>query len=184
MTATGPSPKTLPLIENPQDALVREQFDKLSSGSGILNLHRMMAHAPILMNASGELALALRRNTKLPRSLAEIIILRIAQVFDCDYVWERHVALARESGVTERQFTALASWRGSGAFTQREKAAIEFCEAAAQQVPIGATIFSALLNYFSPQEVVEMTMLAGSYVSTVIFVKALTVPSEKPPSMR
>ena len=59
---------------------MREQFDKLTSGSGILNLHRMMAHAPALMQASGDMALAFRRDTELARSLAELAILRTAQV--------------------------------------------------------------------------------------------------------
>jgi hypothetical protein len=59
---------------------VREQFDKLAAGSGILNLHRMMAHAPALMKALGDMVLAFRRETKLPRAVAELAILRAAQV--------------------------------------------------------------------------------------------------------
>ena len=62
----------LPLIETPEDPLVREYFEALESGRGILNLHRMMAHAPALMKASGEMAMTLRRDTMLPRALAEL----------------------------------------------------------------------------------------------------------------
>ena len=181
MTGTILSSQSLPLVDDPQDQSVRDQFNGFAGGSGILNLHRMMAHAPTLMKASGELALALRRDTTLPRSLAEIIILRIAQLFACDYVWHRHVTLARANGSTEVQLEALAHWSHSDAFTPREKAAIEFCEAAAQQLPVGPKLFATLRQHFSPREIVEMTIVAGSYVSTVIFVKALAVPAEKPP---
>ncbi len=60
MTAAKPNPPRLPLIQTPDDPLAREQFDKLAAGRGILNLHRMMAYAPTLMKASGEMALAFR----------------------------------------------------------------------------------------------------------------------------
>jgi alkylhydroperoxidase family enzyme len=103
VTASGTTPPRLPLVETPEDPALREQFDKLASGSGILNLHRMMAHAPALMKASGDMALAFRRDTELPRSLAELAILRAAQVIASDYVFTRHLPLAHESGVTERQ---------------------------------------------------------------------------------
>ena len=43
MTASGATP-VLPLVGHPDDPLVHDIFDKL--GSGILNLHRTMAHAP------------------------------------------------------------------------------------------------------------------------------------------
>ena len=107
MTSSSAAPPRLPLVENPDDPLVREQFDKLAAGSGILNLHRMMAHAPALMKASGDMALAFRRDTKLPRAIAELAILRAAQVLDAPYVWARHVPLARDCGVTARQMNAL-----------------------------------------------------------------------------
>ena len=75
MTVGGPRPLRLPLIDQPEDPAVREQFAQLAAGSGILNLHRMMAHAPALLEASGDMALALRRDAELPRSLAELAIL-------------------------------------------------------------------------------------------------------------
>ena len=75
MTAGGPRSPRLPLVAEPEDRVTREQFAQLAVGSGILNLHRMMAHAPALMKASGDMALAFRRDTELSRSLAELAIL-------------------------------------------------------------------------------------------------------------
>ena len=75
MTAGGPRSPRLPLVAEPEDRVTREQFSQLAAGSGILNLHRMMAHAPALMKASGDMALAFRRDTELSRSLAELAIL-------------------------------------------------------------------------------------------------------------
>jgi alkylhydroperoxidase family enzyme len=179
VTPSEASPPLLPLVDNPDDPFVRGQFDKLAAGSGILNLHRMMAHAPALMKASGDMALAFRRDTALPRAIAELAILRAAQVLDAPYVWTRHVPLARDCGVTAQQMNALASWPDSAAFTPAQKAALDFAEKAVQQLPLHEKAAAELRRHFTAREIVELAMVIGFYVSTAIFVKALAVPAEK-----
>jgi AhpD family alkylhydroperoxidase len=150
-----------------------------SAERGILNLHRMMAHAPALMKASGDMAFAFRRDTRLPRDLAEIAVLRTAQVADCAYVWERHLDLARTAGVTEQQIGEIAHWPKSDVFTPAQKAALAFAEKAALRLPIEPSIAANLQREFSDREIVELAMLVGFYVSSAIFIKALAVPAEK-----
>jgi alkylhydroperoxidase family enzyme len=179
VSASAPTPPRLPLVDSPGDPLAREQFDKLAAGGGILNLHRMMAHAPALMKASGDMAMVLRRDTELPRALAELAILRAAQVIDSRYVFARHLPLARQSGVTEPQLDALSHWRDSAAFTPAQKAAIGFAETIARGTPVGDAAFAELRRDFSPREIVELTMAVGFYLSTATFIKALAIPDEK-----
>jgi alkylhydroperoxidase family enzyme len=179
VTASGTTPQRLPLVETPEDPTLREQFDKLASGSGILNLHRMMAHAPALMKASGDMALAFRRDTELPRALAELAILRAARVIASDYIFRRHLPLARASGVSERQLAELEHWPDSAAFTPAQKAALGFAEKVAQRLPVEDGAFAELRRDFSSREIVELTMLVGFYVSTAIFISALAIPDEK-----
>lgn len=179
MTSTAAASPLLALVDDPEDPRVREAFAKLAAGGGILNLHRMMAHAPALMQASGDMALALRRDTKLPRAIAELAILRAAQILDAPYVWARHVPLARECGVTAQQMDALASWPDGAAFLPEQKAALAFTEKAVQQLSIDQSAAAELRRHFSAREIVELAMVIGFYVSTAIFVKALAVPAEK-----
>jgi AhpD family alkylhydroperoxidase len=169
----------LPLVEVPEDPLTKEMFERLAPGRGILNLHRMMAHAPQLMKASGELALALRRNTELSRALAEIVILRIAQMTDCAYEWAQHLPHARAAGVSEQQIAEVARWRESLAFTDAQKAALAFTEKAADGNRVVDGDVEELRRHFSPREIVELTMLVGFYVSTAILLNALAIPAEK-----
>jgi 4-carboxymuconolactone decarboxylase len=169
----------LPLVDAPEDPLAREVFAKLASGRGILNLHRMMAHAPPLMKASGDMAMALRHHTTLARSLAELVVLRTAQVIDCDYVWGRHLSLARAAGVTEQQIEEVGRWPQSTAFMPAEKTALGFAEKVAGAAPIHAATFAGLKRHFSVREIVELTMLVAFYVSTAMFIKTLAVPDEQ-----
>jgi AhpD family alkylhydroperoxidase len=179
VTTSAKTPPRLPLIGTSDDALVREAFDKLAKGRGILNLHRMMAHCPPLMKASGDMAMAFRSDAKLTRATAEIVVLRTAQVIDCDYVYRRHLPLARACGVTERQIAEVAQWRDSDAFAAGQKSAIEFAEQAAKAMPVRDSTFTALQREFSPREIVELTMLIGFYVSTAVFIKALAIPDDE-----
>jgi AhpD family alkylhydroperoxidase len=175
---TAKPPPRLPLIETPDDPLAREEFDKLASKRGILNLHRMMAHAPPLMKASGGIAAAFRQAAELRREVAEIVVLRTAQVADCDYVFRRHVPLARAAGVTEQQIGEIGRWRDSGVFSPAQKAALGFAEKVAQGASVDDESFTVLRRNFSPREIVELTMLVGQYIATAMFIKTLGVPDE------
>lgn len=178
MTTAKPAPARLPLIETPDDPLAREQFEKLAAGRGILNLHRMMAYTPTLMKASGDMAVAFRHEEILSRALAEIVILRTAQVADCDYEWERHVPLARSVGVSERQIADVGRWPQSAVFNAKEKIALKYTETIARSAPVDEETFAELQRHLSAREIVAMTMLIGFYVSTAIFIKAMAIPDD------
>lgn len=179
MTASSQTASSrLPLVETPEDPALREVFAKLATGSGLLNLHRMMAHAPELMKASRDFAMLFRRDTMIPRTLIEIVILRTAQVVGVGYIWQRHLGYARECGVTEQQIEEIAHWPDSAAFTPAQKAALGFAENAALRTPIADAAFATLRRNFSPREIVEIAMLVGFYVWTATFVNALGVPPE------
>ena len=137
-----------------------------------------MAHAPALMKASGEMAMAFRQDATLSRALAELAVLRTAQVMQCEYVFARHLPLARSCGVSEREIDELARWPDSAAFTPAQKTALAFAEQTARGAAASDAIFAELRREFSPRQIVELTMLIGFYVSTAIFVNTLAVPDE------
>ena len=178
MTTTKPTPPRLPLVQAPDDPLAREQFAKLAAGRGILNLHRMMAYAPELMKASGDMAVAFRHEAILARALAEIVILRTAQVVACDYEWERHVPIARAAGVSEQQIAEVSRWPQSTLFSPKEKIALKYAEILAGGAPVDDQTFAELQRHLPPREIVALTMLVGFYVSTAIFIKALAIPDD------
>jgi AhpD family alkylhydroperoxidase len=178
MTTAKPAPPRLPLVQTPDDPLAREQFAKLAAGRGILNLHRMMAYAPELMKASGDMAVAFRHEAILARALAEIVILRTAQVTGCDYEWERHVPLARTAGVSEQQIAEVGRWPQSAAFNPKEKIALKYAETLAGGVPVDDKTFAELQQHLPAREIIALTMLVGFYVSTAIFIKALAIPDD------
>ncbi|MGH6720070.1 MAG: carboxymuconolactone decarboxylase family protein [Alphaproteobacteria bacterium] len=74
----------------------------------------------------------------LEAALVELVYVRVSQMNGCAYCLAMHGALARDHGVDAVRLDTLAAWRGSAAFTERERAALAWAESVtdvAQGVP-------------------------------------------------
>src|SRR5262245_47908104 len=78
--------------EQPDDPMLAEMFDRIRASRGhVLNIHRVVGHAPNMLRAQAAYTRALREESSLPRDLQELLILRIAQVNDSTYEQSVHV---------------------------------------------------------------------------------------------
>ncbi|GAB3269835.1 carboxymuconolactone decarboxylase family protein [Arthrobacter pigmenti] len=68
----------------------------------------------------------------LPKSVMELISVRISQLNRCAFCLDLHVPRAREAGVTDQQLDVLPAWRESAVFTDTERAALTIAEAATE----------------------------------------------------
>jgi alkylhydroperoxidase family enzyme len=170
----------LPLLTEPAgDPEIAAMFSEVRSRTGrLLNLHRVMGYAPRLAKASMDVALAIRTGTLLPRPLVELVILRTAQSFGSDYEWQQHHPMALAIGMSERQIEALQVWSDSDLFSDKERAALGFCDSIIAKTPLAATAFARLREHFSPREIVELAVVVSEYLATAHFVRALGVPLE------
>lgn len=63
-------------------------------------------------------------------ALAELVQVRASQLNQCAFCLDMHLAIARRSGVAERQLDLLTAWREAGdVFDDRERAALALTEA-------------------------------------------------------
>src|SRR5947209_19121452 len=96
------------------------------------NLYRALANHPQLVAAWTEFSKMLRHDTRTPRALRELVILRGGQLMRSEYEWAQHLPMARNAGVREAQINALSNWRTSKEFDEREQAALALAEAGTQ----------------------------------------------------
>lgn len=61
-------------------------------------------------------------------SLVELVKIRASQLNHCAYCVDTHTADARKGGETERRLYAIAVWRETPFFTDRERAALAWTE--------------------------------------------------------
>src|SRR5258705_8120468 len=126
------------------------------------NLYRALGNHPKLVAAWTEFSKMLRHDTRTPRALRELVILRGAQLMRSEYEWAQHLKMARKAGVREAQIAALAAWQKSSEFDAREKAAIGLAEAVTQgHVP--DDVYAEAMRHFDHQDYVELAVTAAFY---------------------
>ena len=61
-----------------------------------VNLYKALANHPAFVGAWTEFAQSMRVDTKTPRGLRELMILRSGQVQESEYEWAQHLRMARK----------------------------------------------------------------------------------------
>ncbi len=72
---------------------------------------------------------AFDRAVELDTALRELVKIRASQLNWCAYCIGMHTSAARKTGGSEQRLYALAAWRESPLFTQRERAALDLTDA-------------------------------------------------------
>ena len=145
------------------------------------NLYRALGNQPKLVAAWAEFARTLRHDTRTPRALRELVILRGAQLMRSEYEWAQHLPMAREAGVREAQIAALAKWRSSKEFDAREKAALALAEAVTAG-RVSDRVYAEASKHFDHADYVELCLVAAFYAAVGRMIDALGVQLE--PEMR
>jgi alkylhydroperoxidase family enzyme len=85
----------------------------------------------------------------------------------------RH-AVGVKAGVPEDKLGALGTWETSAAFSERERAALDFAAAILRDDrDVDDACFDRLRRHFSEPEVVELTFIVGYQTFASKFAKAL-----------
>jgi 4-carboxymuconolactone decarboxylase len=141
------------------------------------NLYRGLGNHPKLAAAWTEFSKTLRYDTRTPRELRELVILRGAQLMRSEYEWAQHLKMARKVGVPEAQIAALAQWRSSEAFNSREKAALGLAEAVTQG-QVSDEVYAEAMRHFDHHDYVELSIVAAFYAMVARMLDAMGVQLE------
>jgi AhpD family alkylhydroperoxidase len=71
---------------------------------------------------------AAAKDNDLPRTLIELINVRVSQINGCAACLDVHVRRAVTAGVTTRKLATLSQWRDTELFDEREQAALRLAE--------------------------------------------------------
>jgi 4-carboxymuconolactone decarboxylase len=141
------------------------------------NLYRALANHPQLVAAWSDFSRVLRHESRTPRTLRELMILRGAQLMRSEYEWAQHLGMARKCGVREAQIAALAGWRSSPGFDPREKAALALAEAVTQG-NLTDEIYAQVSQHFDHADFVELSITAAFYAMVGRMLDAMRVQLE------
>ena len=130
----------------------------------LINIYKLLLHSPQIAASWFEFINATRK-TKLTGRLRELTIVRIASAMRYAYALQQHVpGIAVPEGVTLAECEALKDWRASTLFSERERAMLAYVDAMLQGPDMPDDVFNELWRHFSEQEVVEITVIVGTYI--------------------
>lgn len=173
----------LPPLPKDLDPVLKARFDaSIARGGQILNLHRTSGHAPNLSRARGELTWALRNSCVSSRFHREMAIVRTAVIVDCPYEIDHHYDMALQAGLTRDQVEALkGDWKSHASlFDAKSRALLTYVDGLCNKGQVPQADFDALLENFTPQEIIELTYCATSYYANGLYVKALGIERDPP----
>ena len=171
----------IPLIEDNADPRIAAIYQALQSGGhrGFPNLYRLLGHAPDMLKAWTGLAWPLRTAARTPRALRELMILRGAQIMGADYEWTHHAPMALAAGVSQDKIDALADWRGSGIYSDIERAVLRLAEEITHGPGATAEAVAQARAHFSDGDIVELVLTSSFYACVGRVLHSLDVPLEK-----
>jgi AhpD family alkylhydroperoxidase len=91
--------------------------------------------------------------------LLDLLKLRASQINGCAFCVNMHAQSARDRGESDARLHLVSAWRHARSFTERERAALRWCEEITGQasgVPSDAALHD-LRAHFSEEEIVALT---------------------------
>ncbi|WP_108471612.1 carboxymuconolactone decarboxylase family protein [Rhodanobacter thiooxydans] len=101
------------------------------------------------------------KNSGLEQSLIELVLMRASQLNGCAYCLDMHSKDARAASETEQRLYVLQAWREAPFYSQRERAALAWCEAVTRLDPIHGVpdgVHEQARAEFSEAELIDLNM--------------------------
>jgi AhpD family alkylhydroperoxidase len=99
------------------------------------------------------------RHSSLEPGLVELVKIRASQVNGCAYCVDTHVRAARSRGESEMRLQLLAVWEDAPCYSERERAALRWCEEVTliAETHASGAAYADLVRVFSEEEIVALT---------------------------
>jgi alkylhydroperoxidase family enzyme len=156
----------VPLIEEEDHPELAELIGRVKAGrrGSLLNVYKLLLHSPDVTVAWMGLIDALRTKTVLDNRSRELAILRVAHVNGSDYERKQHVPrIALTMGLTLEDCDAAANWPDAGGLSEKDQAVLGYADAVSRHVHVDDAVFDRLRPHFTPREIVELTIIIGTY---------------------
>jgi 4-carboxymuconolactone decarboxylase len=172
------------LLDDQTNPELAELCAKLRSGRRgmLINVYKLLLHSPPLTESWFNHSNAVRWKTELDGRLRELVIVRVASLLGADYIIGQHVPdLIAPEGITEADIAALPHWRMATNFSEPERAALAYADTMTRDADVPDQVFAAVARHFTERQIVELTVLIGSYNMNARVLNALHIdPQEKP----
>lgn len=134
-----------------------------------INIHSLMANHPSLLNAWWKLRNYLVNGGDLEQRHCEMVILRVATHMQSWYEWGSHVVRGIDSGLCLEEIENVRL--GAGHWSDAEGALLAAVDEVAVSNVITSETRARLAPYFTEQQVMDIILLHGMYLTLACMVR-------------
>jgi len=144
-----------------------------------LNIFGIMAHGDRLLPEFSKFGGYLLNRTKLDPILREIAIIRVGILSKAKYEVHQHDQIGRQLGMSEPLIQACREGAGSAALDATQRLVMAFTDDVVAHVRASDATYDPLAKVLSAQEMQELVMVIGFYMTVSRFLENFDVEIEE-----
>lgn len=145
----------------------------------VLEPSRAMAHNPRVLMTSGRHEMAVEKWGKVTKDLKNLAVMSAAATIGCEWCMDFGYWIGMTEGMAAAKVRDLPRWRNSTAYTDLERAVIEYGEAmSATPVTVSDDLVKRLRRDLDEAQLVELTMMVAVENQRARFNTALGLTSQ------
>lgn len=154
----------------------------LSKGAGVRNgqIFAALGQTRGLFRAWLHFSAKLMPLGTLPRTDTEAVILRVAELRQCDYEREHHARIAGKLGMSEALQGQIREGQEAFAVDDRLHTIIAATDALVRDGDLNDRLWADLSKLYSARQVVEFCLLVGHYNALATTIRTLRIGSDFP----
>lgn len=136
----------------------------------------VMLHVPELIKRGEHLRAYLRGDeSSLPANIRELGMLVAAREMECQFIWNAHAAMGRQSGLSDDLVDNLRDKKELSGLSEAESAVVNYGREFFRTHKVSETAFNAAMSQFGARGLVELTTLMGYYACLAFNINAFEV---------
>jgi alkylhydroperoxidase family enzyme len=172
------APRVAPLADDEMDAETRALLGATSGDlrhGPIHNIFRTLAHQPKLLKRWLVFGAHVLAKSTLPARERELAILRIGWRCGSEYEWGQHVAIGRESGLSDDEIRRVAKGPGAPGWNAFDAAILRAVDELHDDSFLSDASWNLLTARWSTEQVIDFIFAVGQYTLVSMALNSLGV---------
>lgn len=128
-----------------------------------LNLLGLQAHHPSLTGAYNQLIGHLLYASTITARQRELLVLRVAALRDCTYLWEQHAESAGDAGITGSEVERVRSGPEAEGWSPVEAALVRAADELVYRARMADSTWATLTTELDAQQLMDVVFTVGAY---------------------
>lgn len=155
------APRIAPVVPGNEDEATKELLDPLGERASS-NFFRTLVHNPRIFKRWIPYSVVLLHGT-VPERDREILVLRAAYRADAAYVWQSHLQIARDSGMSDEEIERVKAGPDAAGWSDFDALLLRAADELLDEHIISDATWAVLASRYDEKQLIEVPMLVGVY---------------------